>query len=364
MGTALNPRQAFVSYLFAFTFWTGLSLGCLTLALIHHLTGGGWGFLVRRFLEAGFMTLPLMALLFLPLCLGVRELYPWSHPDIVAASETLRSKQWYLNLPAFLARAVVCFGLWVLLARLLRQGSLEQDTTSDPAPTVRLRALSGPGLLFHVLLATFAFIDWVMATDPEWHSSMFPVIVLIGQVLSAAALGTLMLGWLASRSPFREVTESRHFRDLGNLLLALVMFWTYVSFSQYLIIYSGNLPSEIRWYQDRSAPSWVVILWLLAAVHFFVPFLLLLFRAVKRSKPRLLAVAALVFMAQLLGVYWLIAPTFSPGGLRLHWLDLSAVAGVGGLWAVRFLAELKAQPLLPRNDPRIEYTVQIAAHAK
>ncbi len=364
IGGVFNPRQACISYLFAFTFWTGLSLGCATVAMIHYLAGGRWGFLVRRVLEAGFMTLPIMALLFVPLCFGTHELYPWSHPEVVAASETLQKKTVYLNLPGYVVRSFVCFGLWIVLTRLLRRWSLEQDTTSDPAPTIRLRTLSGPGLVLHLVLGTFAFIDWIMAIDPEWHSSMFPVIVLIGQVLSAFAFSTLMLGWLAAHPPFQERTEPRQFHDLGNLLLAFVMFWTYISFSQFLIIYSGDLPTEIQWYQQRSAPGWVVMLWLLFLAHFIVPFLLLLFRSVKRSVPRLVGVAALVFLAQMLGVFWLIAPSFHPGGLQVHGLDLAALVGIGGVWLARFAGALNTCPLLPQNDPRIEYPVPITAHAK
>lgn len=357
LGAALETHQFFVSYLCAYTFWLGLSLGCLGVAMMHHLTGGRWGFATRRFFEAGFMTLPLMALLFIPLLFGLRELYPWARPAEVAASEILQQKQAYLNVPGFVGRAVLFFAVWIALALLLRKWSLAQDTTAETRPTVRLRALSGPGIVIYPLTGTFAFVDWIMSIEPKWYSSIFPVIVLIGQVLSAFAFVILLLAWCREREPFGAVVTSTHFHHLGNLLLAFVIFWTYVSFGQLLIIYSGNLPHEIEWYLRRIEGSWRWLIVFLVVFHFVVPFFLLLFRGTKRSASRLAAIAALVLGVHVVAVFWVIAPAFHHHGIRVHWLDFAAVLGVGGIWMALFVINLKSKALLPRNDPRIEYSL-------
>jgi hypothetical protein len=363
-GAALDARQFFVSYLFACTFWLGLALGCLGVAMIHHLTGGGWGFLVRRFLEAGFMTLPLMAVLFVPVLVGLRELYPWARPEAVVASSILQHKQAYLNATGFVVRTVCFFGIWIAIAFCLRKWSLQQDANADPVPTIRMRMLSGPGIVIYAVTGTFAFVDWVMSIEPAWHSTIFLVIMLIGQILTAFAFVTVLLAWFRREPPLRDAATPFHFHDLGNLLLTFVMFWTYIAFSQWLVIYSGNLPREIQWYLHRIAGGWKWVVALLALFHFFVPFFLLLFRAVKRNVARLTMIAALIFCAHIVETFWVIAPTFHPNGISIHWLDLAALLGVGGIWMAMFATRLRRRALLPQNDPRIEYAVASLADAK
>jgi hypothetical protein len=250
------------------------------------------------------------------------------------------------------------------MAFCLRRWSLQQDATSDPSLTVRLRALSGPGIVLYPVTATFAFVDWVMSIEPKWYSTMFPVIVLIGQIVIALAFVTLLLAWLREQPPFRPVVTRAHFHDLGNLLLAFVVFWTYVTFSQLLIIYSGNLPHEIDWYLHRVAGGWKGVIGLLALFHFFVPFFLLLFRVMKQNVVRLGIIAGLIFAAHMVEVYWTIEPTFFPHGVHVHWLDAAALLGLGGAWLTVFASNLSRHPLLPRNDPRIEYPVTQLAHAQ
>lgn len=361
-GFATNRHQFFISYLTGCMFWVGLSLGCLVVAMIHHLTGGRWGFVTRRFLEAGFMTLPLMLILFLPLFLGLRELYLWAQPGAVAESHALRGKAPYLSLTWFTIRSLFFFVIWLVMALRLRAWSLQQDQTSNLDPTIRMRTLSGPGIVVYAVTGTFAFVDWVMSTEPKWFSTMFAVIVLIGQVLIAFAFVTLLLAWFHQEPPFRNVAEKRHFHDLGNLLLAFVIFWTYVSFGQLLVIYSGNQPNEIDWYLHRINGGWVWIIALLALFHFFVPFFLLLFRVMSQNIRRLAVIAALVFVLHIIEVYWTIEPSFFRG-VHIHWTDFAAVIGVGGVWLAVFAAMLKRHPLLPQNDPRIEYSASVLENA-
>jgi len=364
VGVAHDQHNFFVSYLVSYTFWLGLSLGCLGVAMIHHLTGGGWGFVTRRFLEAGFMTLPLMTLLFLPLLGDLPALYSWARPEAVAASVILQKKQHYLNIPGFVVRAIIFFLVWNIFAWLLRKWSLRQDTTDDVMPTIRMRTLSGPGIVIYPLTATFAFVDWVMSVDVEWYSTMFPVIILIGQVLTAFAFITILLAVARNHLPFQTVVMTDHFHDLGNLLLAFVAFWTYVCFGQLLVTYSGNLPLEIAWYLRRIAGSWRWLILFIAAFHFFVSFFLLLFREMKRREARLAGIAALIFVMQALAIFWTIVPAFRLDGVRVCGTDFAVFFGMGGLWLAMFAAALTRQRLLPQNDPRIEFSISGTANAK
>jgi hypothetical protein len=249
------------------------------------------------------------------------------------------------------------------MAFCLRRWSLQQDASADPAATIKMRTLSGPGLVIYPLTATFAFVDWIMSTEPRWYSTIFLVIVLFSQILTAFAFVTLLLAWFREQPPFREVTTRTHFHDLGNLLLTFVIFWTYVSFSQLLIIYSGNLPREIDWYLFRIAGGWKWVIGMLALFHFFVPFFLLLFRVMKQNVARLAAIAALIFAGNIVEVYWTIEPAFFRNGVHVHWLDAAAMVGLGGVWLALFSANLKRHPLLPQNDPRIEYSIAQPANA-
>jgi hypothetical protein len=364
VGVPTDPKQFFVSYLIAFIFWLGLSLGCLSVAMIHHLTAGRWGFPTRRFLESGFMTLPLMAIFFILILFGLRELYPWAQPEAVAADKILQHKVVYENFTGFLIRAIFFFGIWIFIATRLRKWSLQQDETTDIAPTEKMRNLSGPGIVIVPFVATFAFVDWLMSIEAAWFSTVFPLIILIGQILTAFAFVTILLAWFYRQTPFREIVTPKHFHDLGNFLLTFVMFWTYISFSQFLIIYSGNQPREIGWYLHRIAGNWKWLVAALALFYFFAPFLLLLFRAVKKNVQRLAAIAVLIFFAHALEIYWVIAPTFHPAGIKIHWLDFAAWLGIGGIWFGVFAGNLKCHPFLPQNDVRIENPIAKPADAK
>jgi hypothetical protein len=361
VGGLVNPTAFFRAYLVGYLFWLGIALGCFAILMLHNLTGGGWGVALRRVLEAATGTLPLLAVLFLPIALGVHHLYVWTdeaHHDAILAE-----KATYLNVPFFLARAVIYFALWGLVAFLLVRGSHNLERSYDPAQARRVQLLSGPGLIVYGLGVTFAAIDWVMSLEPHWFSSIFGVIVGVSQVLSALAFCILVLRLLAEREPIASVMTVDLWHDLGNLLLAFVMIWTYVSFSQFLLIWSGNLPEEITWYLHRSDGPWGVIAWLLALGVFVVPFLALLMRDVKRHPQRLGFVAGGILAFQVIHQYWLVAPSFAamdhefavdgehPAPWLWAWLDAAAWAMIGAAWLLFFLWRLDAWPLTPRPDP-------------
>jgi hypothetical protein len=355
-GAALLGRAAFFrSYLVACNFWLGIALGGLAIVMIHHLTGGGWGRVIRRLLESATRTLPVLALLFVPLLFGLHDLYKWTDQAAVASDELLQHKSLYLNTPFFVIRAAVYFVAWIVIAYFLNRWSRQQDETADPGLPRRFRLLSGPGLVICGLTITFAAVDWLMSLEPHWVSTIFPVVIAVGQVLAAFAFAIAAAALLASRPPLSEAITAEHLNDLGNLLLAFVMLWAYVSFSQFLLIWSGNLPEEVRWYIPRFQGGWEWVGAALLIGQFALPFLLLLSRDVKRNPRSLAVVAGIVLVMRFVDLLWQVVPAFEPEGLLGHWLDLLAAPlaalGVGGVWVAAFLWQLRKMPLLPLHDP-------------
>jgi hypothetical protein len=355
VGAFLSRAQFFQSYLFAFLFWMQLTLGCLGVMMLHHLTGGRWGFGIRRLLEAGALTLPLMALLFLPLILGLADLYPWARQAEVAGNALLRYKnRTYLNVPFFLGRTVVYFAVWGVFAFILRRWSLRQDRSGEAFLTRRMRLLSRGGLVAFVLAVTFASIDWAMSIEPLWISTIYGAVYLAGEGLTALAFVTLVLTLLDDRTVLPEIVTVDRFNDLGNLILAFVILSMYMSFSQFLIIWSGNIPEEVTWYVHRFAGGWNLVAVALVILHFALPLFMLLSRDLKRT-PRMLArLAIMLLLAHLLAIFWFVAPTFHPEGIHLSWMDIVAPIAIGGLWIAFFIWQLKGKALLPRRDPRMQ----------
>jgi hypothetical protein len=366
-GWFLAPDAFLRAYLFGFVFFAGLSLGCLAIVMLQHLTGGAWGIPIRRILESGTRTLPLIAILFLPIAFGLKRLYPWARPEEVAKDAILQAKEAYLNVPFFLARAAFYFAVWILVAWFLNRWSLEQDRAGSPALTRRLQMLSAAGLVAYGLTMTFASIDWVMSLEPRWFSTMYGVMIIAGQALNALAFVTAALVLMSPRRPYADFVRTSHYHDLGKLLLAFVMFWCYVAFSQYLIIWAGNLPEEIPWYLRRFSGGWGWVGVALVLLHFALPFLLLLPEGANRNSRILAGVAALVVLMRLVDVYWLVRPVFTQttaaaGSTRFQvtWLDLAAPIGIGGVWLAVFLWQLEEHPLLPARDPEF---LEALAHA-
>ena len=355
-GLFVDRAEFFRAYLIAYMFWLAMPLGSLGVIMIHHLVGGTWGFVIQRPLESAMRTFPAMALLFAPLCFGLGDLYIWARPEVVAGEPLLQLKSGYLNVPFFIARAVLYFAVWITISRTLANWSVEQDHRSDALSdrtlVERLQTLSGPGLVLYGLTVTFSSIDWVMSIEPKWYSSIYGMIFMVGDGLVALAFAVAAVYFLARREPLARVSPPWVFHDLGNLLLAFVMLWAYTSFSQFLIIWIENLTHEIPWYLHRLANGWGFIAAALVALKFALPFLLLLARSIKQAGRTLCAVAALIVAMYLIETWWFIAPTFHPEGLALHWTTILAPLGIGGLWLGVFLGELQERPLLPFHDPR------------
>jgi len=353
-----SPTQFFRSYLLAFIFWIGLPLGCSAILMLHHLVGGTWGFPLRRLLESGTKTFLLMAVLILPILFRLPVLYSWADPSKVRTDSLLQYKQPYLNVPFFIVRTVVYFSVWLVFAYLLNKWSRQQDETGEPDLTRRLRRLSAPGLLIYGLTVTFASIDWVMSLEASWFSTIYGMIFMVTEALTAMALVTFTVILLSKQRPLADLISPRVLNDYGNLLLTFTMLWAYLSFSQFLIIWGGNLRDEIPWYLSRSRGGWTWVALLLIVFHFAVPFVLLLSRFVKRRAEVLGWVAGGLVVMSVVDIFWLVAPAFEHAGPRFHPTDALAILGIGGLWFWRFAGQMKGRPLLPLQDPRFKEIIQ------
>jgi hypothetical protein len=325
--------------------------------MVHQLSGGAWGVLIRRPIGAAARVIPLMTVLFLPIALGVMRIYPWTNADLVAHDEALRHKQLYLNVPFFLTRAAIYFLAWNALSYFLNRWSLEQDRRGDPRIARRMQQLSAIGLVLYGLTITFASFDWLMSIDPHWYSTIYGVIIIGGQGLIALAVATIVLVWLSRRPPLKNAVVPSHFTDLGNLMLAFTMLWAYFSFSQYLIIWAGNLPHEIEWYLHRSFTSWRLVAFALIIFHFALPFVLLLSRQLKRQADTIVRVAVLLLFVRLIDLFWLIAPDLHHDGLSVSWMDVVLPIALGGIWVGAFIWQLRGRAILPVHDPQFDETL-------
>ena len=359
-GWALDPGDFFVAYLFSHQFFLGLSLGSLGLLMTHHLTGGYWGYSVRRFLESAVGNLPLLAILFVPVFFGLSKLYPWKNPSVVATDEILRSRLYYLNMPGYIIRSAVVFAIWIIMARFLLKWSAEQDTTTSAEPTRKMRTLSGPGLVIYPVTMTFAALDWLMSLEKDWYSTMFAVMLCIGQMLAALAFVILLISAAADSKQLGPIiSKEETFHKIGNLLLAFTMLWAYLEFGQLLITWSGNLPHEISWYLNRVTDGWRWVCVFLFLFNFFIPFFLLLMRPVKRRHQVLASVAGCIFIAHIVDVWWTIAPSIHPEHFYVTWWMIPAFLGIGGIWSAACLRTLERTPAVPLNDPRFAVAVPV-----
>jgi hypothetical protein len=331
------------------------------LVMMHHLTGGGWGFIIRRILEAGTRTLWLLAILYVPVLLGVTKIYGWAR----AGAESIpvyQQKHFYLNVPFFVVRSVIYFAIWMGLTWFLNKWSAQQDQPGNASAEKKLEGISGPGLVLWGIAVTFSAVDLVMSLEPKWFSSIYGMMIMVVYALSAMAFVVFIARKLTDREPLLQLASPQRFNDLGNFLLTFVMLWAYLSFSQFLIIWSGNMPEEISWYMARARGSWGALAVALIIFHFAIPFALLLSRDIKRGPRALSAVAATLVMLTLVDIFWLIVPAFEPDGLRVHWSNISMIAGLGGLWLWAFFVQLEKRPLIPAYDSRLAEVLEDHEH--
>lgn len=363
IGYFKSPESFFRSYLFAFIFVLGLSLGSLGILMTQHLTGGDWGIVIRRPLESATRTLMLVAVLFLPIFFGMKHLYAvWLDAPSSGEGALSAFQQHYLTLNGFRFRAIIYFIVWGVLVFLFNRWSREQDMNrEDRRLRRRLKMLAGPGIILYVMAMSFAAIDWVMSLSPHWSSTIYGFIFVAGQLISSMSLMAIVVVLLADGEPFSHVLQKRHTQDLGSFLLTFLMLWAYFSFSQLLIIWSGNLPEEISFYRARLYGQWGVVAVILVVFGFFLPFFMLLSSGLKRNFKGLAGIALWLIAMRLVDLFWMTRPNFTEHAMPTPW-DLAAPLALGGLWVFVFAGQLRRMPLLPLGDPKLEEALESHEH--
>ena len=349
---AANPKQFFFSWLVSFLFFLSLGLGALFFVLIQYAAQGGWGIVVRRIGETTFATLPVMAALFVPLLLGLHDLYSWTVPGAAEHDALLRWKAPFLNVPFFLIRAAIYFVAWSAMAVFYFRGSRRQDATGDPAVSARLRRFAGPAIIVLALTQTFASVDWIMSLTPHWYSTMFGVYFFAGSFVGFIALLSVVAVAMRRAGLLDNVISVEHLHDIGKFLFAFTAFWAYIAFSQFFLMWYANLPEETIWYKARMEGSWLTVSVFLMAGHFAAPFLYLMGRAVKRNGTTLAVGGAWLLAMHFLDLYWQVMPTLHPEGFRPSVLDVAAFLSVGGCFVAAASWLMRRQALAPLRDPR------------
>ncbi len=362
-GAVSSPEKFYQSYLFSYMLVLGLTLGSLGLLMLQHLTGGHWGIIIRRPLEAASRNIWLVLLMFVPIVLGMKSLYrAWLDPEKLKAEPLSAYQQGYLTSAGFLGRAVLYFAIWGALVWLFNSWSREQDQNrEDRALRRRLKLLAGPGIILYVLAMTFAAIDWVMSLSPHWASTIYGFIFVAGQAITAMSFMIIVVAALSNYEPYAGIIQERHLHDLGKLLFAFNMLWAYFDFSQLLIIWSGNQPEEISFYRTRLYGGWGVVAVIVLIFSFALPFLVLLSRDIKRSASLISKVAIWMILMRLVDLFWMTRPEFSSSALPT-WLDIVVPIALIGLWVGFFALNLKQPPLLPLGDPKLAEAIAHHEH--
>jgi hypothetical protein len=346
-------RRFYHSYLTNFAYFLSLSLGALFFVTLHHLVRAGWSVVVRRFAEAIAANVWWLAVLAIPVVLGMRHLYHWSDPAALAHDPILQGKQAYLNPVFFVIRLVVYFAVWGYLARYFYKKSVEQDTSRNLMLTVQMERKSGLAMVLFALTTAFASYDLLMSLDPYWYSTMFGVYYFAGSVVGFFSLMPIVTHLVQRSGRLTHAITVEHYHDMGKLIFAFTTFWAYIAFSQYMLIWYASLPEETIWYLRRQTGSWAGVSWLLLFGHFVVPFMGLLPRFVKRNPRMLVVPAAWMLVMHWMDIYWLVMPQMSPEGVPFSLMDLTCFLALGGLCATATIRRLAGRSLVPEGDPRL-----------
>ncbi len=365
-GFFIERGTFFQSYLIGYMFWMYITLGCFGLLMVQHLSGGAWGIVSRRVFEAAVRTLPVMAILFIPIAMNLPALFPWARPEALHDAQ-IQTKAAYLNPTFFLARAVGYFVIWIGIGFTLTGWSAKQDIDAPviPGPEDRkFRVLSGPGLVIYMITITFMSVDWMMSLDPHWTSTIFGVLFVGGAGLSALAFAIVILATLSTAKPMSDLMVPDRFHDLGKLMYAFVLLWAYFSVSQLIIVWSGNLPEEIPFYLRRFQGVWGKVSWIVLFGHFVVPFCFLLSRRIKRNAKLAARVALFILAMRAVEIAWMIAPMVRHGenAAGPNWVDFAAVLGLGLLWLLVFFRNLGARAVVPVHDPYLKGAYSNGGH--
>lgn len=361
IGWFVNPTVFFRAYLPSYIFWFQIVVGSLGILMLQYITGGEWGILIRRPLGAAARTTIWMAVLFLPIAFGMHAIYPWTDQNLVAHDKVLQAKSGYLNIQFFLIRAAFYFFCWILWAWRIRQLSLRFYEDRSPETALSRQKWAASGLVMIILTLTFTSFDWMMSTEPKWQSTMYGINFFIGAGLAAYAFVIFFLTRLADTPAMADIVKPMHFRDLGNLMLAFVMLWAYTAFSEFLLIWYANMKEEIPHFLVRRAGVWGFLSILLIVFHFFLPFFMLLMRAIKDRPSTIAVVAVILLVMRFIGIYWLTEPAYSGEHFHFSWMTLTSLIGIGGVWLYAFIGQLKGQTIIPIHETWVEEAVREGA---
>ncbi|HEX9163870.1 MAG TPA: hypothetical protein VF980_19330 [Thermoanaerobaculia bacterium] len=358
IGWIWRPAEFYRAYLPSYLFWFEIVAGALGVLMLQYTTGGEWGVLIRRPLGAAARTMIVMAVLFIPIVIGARYIYSWADPNVVAHDEVLQHKQRYLNVTAFVIRSAFYFALWILWAWRIRALSLRFYEDRAPETELARSRWAALGLPMIVLTLTFASIDWIMSLEPKWYSSMYGITFTVSCGLSAYAYVTFLLTQLSGTRAMAGILKPSHFRDLGNLMLAFVMFWAYTAFSQFLLIWYGNIKEEVPYYIKREHGVWGALALMLVLFHFFLPFFMLLMRSIK-DRPETIAIVAVIILAmRYIHNIWLTGPAWYPDHFYFSWMSVAAFLAIGGIWFWAFVNQLKGQTIIPIHETWVEEAIR------
>jgi hypothetical protein len=359
VGYVMNAEQFFHSYLVAFAFWTSIGLGAMFFTLIHHLVGATWSIVLRRIAEALMVTLPVMIVFFVPLIFGFHHLYEWSRPEVMSEDSLLKEKAGYLNTNFFIIRTVVYFLIWFVVGRILYKFSVKQDS-GDHSSDDNMRRFSAPGMILFALSLTYAAYDWIMSLQPHWYSTIFGVWYFAGSFLAVLSFLVIFGLYLRKKEILAESITVEHYHDLGKFLFAFTIFWSYISFSQFFLIWYANMPEETIFYLRRWEGSWMYVSLFQIAGHLMIPFAVLIPRVTKRNFTALKIIALWILFCHWVDLYWNIMPNYSKTGIELSWIDAATMLGIGGIFVWFFWKRYTAEALIAAKDPNFEASLHFA----
>jgi hypothetical protein len=355
----VDRSHFFHAWLVGAMFWFTLAAGGLFFVMMHHLVGATWSVVLRRIAEAVMAALPYMIFILVPIVAGIHDLYHWSHADVVAHDEGLQGKTAYLNVTFFVIRIIVYFIIWAILARLLYKASLRQDEGHTEQLNSRFRRTSAPGMILFAFTLTFAAFDWMMSLDAHWYSTIFGAYIFSGGAVAVLAFLPLISILLNRQGVMSDVITVEHYHDMGKLLFAFVIFWAYMAFSQYFLIWYGNIPEETEWFLRRWTGSWKTISLILVFGNFVIPFFILITRGAKRRLTMLGIFAVWLLFMHWVDLYWVVMPSLYPEGANLSWIDLAPMMAIGGAFVARFWHTFCAHPTVAKGDPKLELSKRL-----
>jgi hypothetical protein len=353
-GYLIDPVRFHQSYIIAFAYVAAAGLGAFFFVMVQYLTGSAWSVTMRRIMENIMITLPVCGILFIPIAFGLKDIYPWTDR---AANPLLGTKGAYLSENFFVARTYIYFALWSIWIFAIYYQSTKQDKERSARQMNVIARWSAPGLFLSIVVGTLASYDWLMSLEPHWYSTIFGLYILAGGALTFMSLVTLICLGFRRAGILKYSITNEHYHDLGKWLFALTAFYTYMAFSQYLLIWYANLPEETIWYRHRSVGSWLSISLAMPFIRFLIPFFTMLSRPAKRSLKMIAGLAIWSLVVEYIDLYWVVMPTYFKNGPQISWMDFATLAATLSVCALVFWSRFRKHKLAPVGDLRFQQSL-------